>query len=349
MKDNWKTLFFLLGRFKIWLTAVGIRQERLTGALMFCLNCLAVSGWFVFSCTPSLSAGDAWLIDARYASPQSGDASLERLVVNQLEQRESNRMQWAESTQNAFFDSYDPNIPLVVIIHGNWMTLPEAKSHGIAFHRLARKLGEHRLLVWSWPSERAMKKIRRDALLKARRADAHGHVLAMFLKKLPAGSKVSVVGFSFGAKLACEALQGLSDDVPRPQSMDMQVDTQPVDEKPIGHGLRVRTILLAAAMDQGSLAPGRQYGHALRGTEKMLIHVNPDDCVLRWYPKMKSCNGPAAIGREGVSYGRFPVEYIEKVRSRNVMRLIGHDHGFMDSLAALLACRGDFLHYALFE
>ncbi len=193
--------------------------------------------------------------------------------------------------------------------------------------------------MWSWPSERTDLPIRQDALLKAKRADVQARYLAAFLRKLGSGSKVSLVGFSFGAKLACEMLQLLADTAEYPFSEE--------DGK-FGHGLQLRTVLLAAAMDRQSLQPGREYGQALSSTEEMLVHVNPKDSTLRWYPLLVGCGGPKALGREGAVLGSAPPEYRHKIRSRYVQRLIGHDHGFMKSLLGLLACREDFRHYALF-
>ena len=302
-----------------------MKSERV---LLFC---------FILSIVSSAGADDAWFVDTRSAM-QSRDAGIEHLAVHQLAMSEQDRLRWTPATANDFLESHEPEKPLVIIIHGNWMPLADAKAHGIAFQRLVEKMGNHRLLVWSWPSERTDLPVRQDALLKAKRADVQAHFLAAFLRKLQPGSKVSLVGFSFGAKLACETLQLLADTAEDPFAEDGKV----------GHGLELRTVLLSAAMDRQALLPGRKYGLALSSTEKMLIHVNPDDSKLRWYPLLVGCGGPKALGREGVILGGAPPEYVHKVRSRNVQKQIGCDHAFMKSLLAFLAYRDDFRHYALF-
>lgn len=288
----------------------------------------------------SAQANDAWFIDTRHATLQGRQEGIEHLLVARLNRDNIGRLYWETSDKEQFLQTHDPDIPLVIIIHGNWMKFSEAKAHGIAFRKLSKKLGEHRLLVWSWPSERTNRGIRQDALLKARRADVQAQFLAAFLKKLRPGSKVSLVGFSFGAKLACETLHLLADTAEYPNSEE---------EDKYGHGLKLRTVLLAAAMDQHSLKPGRQYGKALLSTEKMLVHVNRQDSTLKWYPLLVSCHGPRAIGKEGVAMSGFPNEYRNKILSRDLQRLIGHDHGFMASLLGFLAFREDFRQYALFE
>lgn len=291
-------------------------------------------------CAAAPESNDAWLIDTRGATLHSEEGKIEHLTVNKLERDPSNRNRWVPATQDDFLSTHDPDIPLIVVIHGNWMKYHEAKAHGIRFHQASENRGAHRLLVWSWPSERVLRNIRQDALLKARRADVQAEFLATFLRKLRPGSKVSLVGFSFGSKLACETLQLLADTAEYPHNEE---------EGKMGHGLQLRTVLLAAAMDRQSLAPGGQYGRALSSTEKMLVHVNPEDNTLRWYPLLKGCGGPKSMGREGFSIRGFSPEYIEKIRSHNVRKLIGRKHGFEISLRAFLACGDDFRHYALFD
>ena len=258
---------------------------------------------------PSVAA-DAWFADTR-----PGTVALSRLAANE----------WEEASGREFFETFDSSVPLVVVIHGNWMSLSEAKHYGKMFHALSRSIGSHRLLVWSWPSERLNGRVRRDAQIKAVRADAQAEHLTAFLYSLPADSKVSLVGFSFGAKLVCNTLQQCAD-----------------------HSLQIRTVLLAAGIDQASLQPGRQYGNALFATEAMLVHINRLDSKLRFYPLLYGCGGPEAVGKDGVSRYGMSAESRAKIKSVDVSRLIGGEHGFMDSLRAFLACRSDFKHYSLF-
>ena len=79
-------------------------------------------------------ADDAWFADTRPGT----------VVFSQLDANA-----WEASTEQKFLETFDPNIPLVVVIHGNWMALNEAKSYGKLFHRMSRDIGPHRLLIWS--------------------------------------------------------------------------------------------------------------------------------------------------------------------------------------------------------
>ena len=266
---------------------------------------------------PSFAA-DAWFADTR-----SGTVAFSRLETNA----------WTTSTDREFLETFDSDLPLVVVIHGNWMPRAEAQTYGKTFYQRSRNIGPHRLLFWSWPSEKLDCRLRWDAQIKASRADAQSEHLITFLRSLPADCKVSLVGFSFGAKLICNTLQHYA---------------KRIDEAP-EHGLRIRTVLLAAAMDRASLQPGRAYGNALSATEKMLVHVNPLDSTLRFYPLLNGWGGPQALGKAGVNRYGMSVESSAKIKSVNVSRLIGHKHGFGDSLAAFLARHDDFKTYALFQ
>jgi len=261
---------------------------------------------------PSFAA-DVWFADTR-----PGTVALSRLETNR----------WEASTSQEFLNTLDTDVPLVVVVHGNWMTRAEAKVYGLLFHRLSRNTGHHRLLIWSWPSEKTDCRVRRDAQIKAVRADAQSEYLLAFVHSLPADCKVSLIGFSYGAKLVCNTLQ---------HYVEMSEPAR-----------RIRAVLLAAAMDQASLQPRGKYGDALQATEKMLVHVNRQDSVLRFYPLLNGCGGPEAIGKAGVSRNGMSTESVAKIKSVNVSRMIGNEHGSKESLTTFLAFPNDFKTYALF-
>ena len=262
---------------------------------------------------PLFAVDDVWFADTR-----PGTVALSRLETNR----------WETTTDQEFLDTFDADVPLIVVVHGNWMSRTEAKSYGLLFHSLSRNADPHRLLIWSWPSEKMDCRIRRDAQIKAVRADAQSEYLLAFLRSLPAESKVSLIGFSYGAKLICSTLQ---------HSVDPSEQIR-----------RVRAVLLAAAMDQGSLRPGGKYGDALQATEKLLVHVNPLDSTLRFYPLLYGCGGPEAVGKAGVNRNGLSAESAAKIKSVNVSRMIGREHGTKESLTTFLAYPNDFKTYALF-
>lgn len=283
------------------------------------------------SATLFAEGSDAWIIDTRRASFDENDDTPGNLLVNRSV-KVYNR--WEPARLDEFYQTHDPAKPLVVIIHGNWMKLNDAKRYAMSFFRQVQKDdSDVRLLFWSWPSERRTDLgLREDALLKGRRAERQAMFLTHFLQQLPKGSKVSLVGFSFGARLACETLELLETDA--------RFDGE----------LHIRTVLLAAALDKGSLCPGKKYGNALSATEKMLVHVNPFDHTLKFYPWLvRGGRGPQAVGREDVNRRGMPEEYSEKIKSVSVQSHLGREHDFYQSLRALHGQENDYRFYLLFE
>ncbi|MDR0706097.1 MAG: alpha/beta hydrolase [Planctomycetaceae bacterium] len=296
--------------------------------LILVLSVFTFTFTFTFTFVSVSKAGDTWFADTR-----SGTTGLESLAVKKLDDGNQSAPVWRSASLEELLETQIPQKPLVIVVHGNWTTSADAKKQGIAIDRLAEKFGEHRLLIWSWPSDQILCgiRIRKDVLTKAQRADHQATHLASFLQKLKPDSKVSLIGFSFGAKLVCNTLQTLS------------------DEKEFRNELLIRSVLLAGALDCGSLMPNGQYNQALSATEKMLIHVNPDDETLCFYPLLFRIGGPQAIGKKGVSLNGVPEEFRQKIKSVNVARQLGTEHAFIASFQNFIRCEKDFKQYALFE
>ncbi|MDR2438652.1 MAG: alpha/beta hydrolase [Planctomycetaceae bacterium] len=274
-------------------------------------------------------AGDTWFIDTRSATTE-----LEHLTVKKLDNKNQSVQVWRSAALEEFQETHVPQKPLVIVIHGNWTSSANALSYGKIFDRFLEKNEKsenYRFLIWSWPSERILCGIRKDILTKARRADEQADYLVSFLQKLKPNSKVSLIGFSFGAGLVCNTLQLLA------------------DTKEIHNKLSIRSILLAGALDSGALTPNGRYGQALSVTEKMLIHVNPDDAALCFYPLLGRLGGSQAIGKKGALVNGLSKKTQQKIKSVNVAPQLGTEHAFVTSFQTLITYEKDFRQYALFE
>jgi dienelactone hydrolase len=301
-------------------------------------------------------AADLWIVSTRHTDLPSAESPFEidfsQLGFKQLQENKeqnSTTFEWKDSTAEEFAATHKPEKPLIIVIHGNWMTYPEIFPYAKQFKQLAGSYSDNyrdnygknytdcRLVFLSWNSDRTNLPIRKDTLLKGRRADEQARILASCLLHLPENSKVSLVGFSFGAKLICQTLQQLA-------------TVEEITGGKVGKPkLRLRAVLLAAAMEQSSLLPNRRYGNALDIAESMLIHINSEDETLCWYPLLTGIGGPKALGKEGAFTGGISAENRGKITTKNVAGIIGSGHGFTLSLRALLTVRGDFPQYCLFE
>jgi esterase/lipase superfamily enzyme len=296
----------------------------------------------IFVTDSTVRAGDVWLVDTRTTSVTSDTIS--ELTLEKLVEKRENTKQWVTATMSEFLETHDPNKPTLFVIHGNWTSSGEARTLGITIDRLMKKFEDYRLVIWTWPSERINCGIRKDAQIKARRADAQAKFLVRFLQNLKPDSKISLAGFSFGTRLVCKTLQLLATS-----ETEENIGKDKSGQKNITETLKIRSILLAGALDGGSLFSGKQYDRALSVTEKMLIHVNPNDKTLCFYPLLVGIGGPQAVGREGLAVTKLPREFQQKVKPVNVSRFLGSEHSFLASFRGLIAMEKDFLYYALFE
>jgi pimeloyl-ACP methyl ester carboxylesterase len=190
------------------------------------------------------------------------------------------------------------------------------------------------MVIWSWPSDRIRGTNRKDVRLKAAYSDVQGGYLAEFLGRLGPEAPVSLVGYSFGARIITMALDRLDGDrnaeraVVEPAAQDatsMEPPRAPAEPP------RRRAVLIAAALDAGWLAPGGRHGRALRQVERMLITRNCCDPVLRLYPLMYRVGGPQALGYVGpICLGKNR----EKTETAELSCAVGRAHAWSRYIAA---------------
>jgi esterase/lipase superfamily enzyme len=164
-----------------------------------------------------------------------------------------------------------------------------------------------RTVFWSWPAEKIRLRLARDIREKIAVTAASGKYMAMFLRQLKPQSHVCMVGFSFGNRIICDAVERLGDD--RPDEM------------------QIHLVLTASATDRGWLASGSRHGNVPRLVEKILILYNPADFALKFYPLLYG-NGSRhdALGRFGPPMARIAPEYRDRIEAFNVQPYIGTKH-----------------------
>jgi hypothetical protein len=130
--------------------------------------------------------------------------------------------------------------------------------------------------------------------LKACWCDAESYYLARTLPRLSNGAPVGLIGYSYGARIACGALEllggGRLAGYSLPQEARAAWTSAPRS---------VRVLLVAAAMDADWLAPGHRNGDALSIVERAAVTLDGCDRVLRWYTRLDGRGGPPALGCVG--------------------------------------------------
>ncbi len=179
------------------------------------------------------------------------------------------------------------------------------------FARLQQWAGPRpfRLVVWSWPSQRTVRPLRADIQLKACVSDTEGYYLARTIAGLePAfadpkpnahlartiagptgGSPVSLIGYSYGARIAAASLQLLAGGPVAGRSLPPAVLSAWS-----GRATPIRVALLGAAIDCDSLEPGQPFGLAPAITQGILVSQDSLDRVLRLYRRVYCRHGPQA-------------------------------------------------------
>ena len=246
---------------------------------------------------------DIWLVDTRtaswnYANEQEfGKIQYFRLVQNR----------WERSNAATFFETQDPQTPLVVYTPGYTSTMSDTVEIGLGLTRLYEPDKTHRTVLWHWPSEKNSLCLGPDIRGKIPVARASGEYQAMFLQRLKPESKVALLGFSFGNRVICDAVSKLEVENP----------TQ----------LRIRLVLTAAATDRIWLADHSRHGEVPKIAEKILILYNPLDRALKFYPLLYQGNyAPDALGRFGPPMQKILPEFRDRIEAINVQGYVGPKH-----------------------
>lgn len=197
---------------------------------------------------------------------------------------------WAPANLDAFLATDDPRVPTVIVVTGNRATTQDAVNMTWQVYGQLKACGAGcvRMVVWAWPAERISRRNRPDVRAKACRSDVEAHLLGLLLSRIDPAVRVSMVGYSFGARIIGGGLHLLAGG-----ALNGYCLPHPVQRTPM------RAVFVAAAIDTDWLLPGRRLGLAMTQLEHLLVTVNGADPGLRFYPLMYGLGGPHAMGYAG--------------------------------------------------
>jgi hypothetical protein len=240
---------------------------------------------------------------------------------------EAGHRRWREANLEDFL-SFDPLVPTVFYLHGNQMTTGDAKSQGLSLYRKLVHYGSGepriRFVIFSWPSAR-VGRLLKDVRVKAQRTGPVGCQLAWLLDQMPAETPVSLIGFSFGARVITAGLHVLGGGRVC-NGMGLAERVHP-DRAP------VNAVLIAAATHAHWLGKGQNHGRALTQVNQMFMLNNCSDLALRYYHLSTTDRSrPRALGLSGPT--RIDSEYASKIHKRDVSRYAGSEHDLFQYLCA---------------
>jgi hypothetical protein len=218
-------------------------------------------------------------------------------------------------------------LPTVIYVHGNRVSSGYDKSHGLEFYRwlAARKKSDAplRYVIWSWPSSQIPGRLR-DYEVKAARCRPCGWQLAWTIDQFPESSPLTLVGYSFGARLATGALHVLGGG--SLGGLELPERTHP-DRPPLN------AALVAAAVDAAWLRPGGYHGKAISQCSSLVLVNNQRDPAMRFYP-LSPVGRSAALGYAGVPGRASLGELADRIHSFDMTETVGRHHALDVYLSA---------------
>lgn len=245
---------------------------------------------------------------------------------------------WSDRELADIFEPASGEQIFLIYVHGNRVSPGEAACQGRHVHRVIASQVDNpasvRYIIWSWPSSRISGQLR-DFRVKARRTELAGYCLGWFLAHVPARQRISLLGYSYGARIATGALHVRGGG-------GLAGRTLPAGES-CGHDARV--VLLAAALHRNWLRPRCYHHQALKNTDHLLNLYNSCDAILKRYQLLYKCSRPEALGYTGMSLAGLGAER-ERIKQCDVRRVVGKSHALARYLQSY--CLRDKMQRVLF-
>ena len=242
------------------------------------------------------------VVDTRCA-PLCGDLAGGFSAIRYLKRDVSGGLKSVDSDH--IFAPEFAGVPTMMLIHGNRTDADGALQDADYLREVMQtncRVAGFRLIVWSWPSEKATRHQREDAQIKVFRSDAQSYYVARFLQSDPVKnmrktSPFTVVGYSLGTRVVSGALQLSSGAELDGRTLPDVKNDKLEDAKAKDSELNV--VFVAGAVDSEALASDGRYGKALSQVKSLLVTRNGSDRVLKWYPWLWHRGGPEALGFVG--------------------------------------------------
>jgi len=223
--------------------------------------------------------------------------------------------------RDAFHASLAPGTPVCIVVHGsftNWKGLCEDCGPVFRWLRGAAPARPLAVLFYTWPSSGPITyEPHIDVAILGMRASFNSVYLGDLIAHIPPGHPICLIGHSHGARMAAAALHLLGGGVVEDARLNY---LPPADQ-------RIRSVLIAAAMDHHWMDPGQRFGMALCRAECLLYMRNDHDIVLTFYP-LRRVFSRRALGEKGLSQrDRDRLGYLNaKVVQLDVTHIIQSGH-----------------------
>ena len=302
------------------------REVAIVLFLTIGLSCAAPTAAQTFIEPPSAidvaePVDELWMINTRCITSQACRANLDVLNYSVSVYDGQRRLQLSDIQSLISVATTDSATANVIYVHGNNFEADEVMERAwfvYQYIRCNRREGTPiRFIVWSWPSQPETTPLK-DVRLKAERTDAQGLYLALVLREISTSAKpITLIGFSFGGRVITGSLHALAGG-----SLGGRV----IPGEPIRQ-LNTHVGLVAPALDNDWLMPGKYHGLATLNMERIALMYNPRDLILKRYWILDPSEWSKALGQAGglqfgPGYDGLPLS----VKRYNCSRYIGRRH-----------------------
>jgi hypothetical protein len=267
-------------------------------------------------CCPLREQDQVWLV-----SDRSLGCNVECEVERLQYWRYDCQRRWTRASLNELLAAEDPAMTTTLFLHGNRISSDEAFTKGWSAYRTLVHCADERpirFIIWSWPSDPIRGPIE-DARVKAARTNVTGYYLAWFIDRLSPEAPLGLWAHSFGARAVTGALHLLGGGALSGHVLHERVHPERAP---------AQVALLAAAIDNHWLLPGRYHGQAITQTSQLLLVNNSCDALLKRYHFLyhrRSCQ--EALGYTGMNAG-YLGEEADKVLQIDAGDQVGKQHLF---------------------
>jgi pimeloyl-ACP methyl ester carboxylesterase len=276
---------------------------------------------------------EIWLISSRHADciASGADPAL-RL------QRFDAGLGWQSAQLEEFCQPASPDQITVIFVHGNRVSPAAAVPEGRQVYQIlvgrSSDAPPVRFVIWSWPSEQIRGQLR-DVRVKAERTEAAGYCLGWLLAHLPENQRVSLLGYSFGARIATGAMHLVGGG----ELAGRVLPAHPLVSR------NTRLVTIAGALHNGWLRPCGYHEQALTHLDLFLNVYNCCDPVLKRYHALYKHSHAVALGYAGMST-RDLGSAAGRVEQVDACQYVAHSHELLDYLHS--SCLDERIRSVLF-
>lgn len=232
---------------------------------------------------------------------------------------------WVTTPFTEALGSLDPAQPIVFYVHGNQIETADARRRGRHVYQRLVRCGDDRpvqFVIFSWCSGKVPGLVK-DYRVKAARTRPVAWQLAWVLDRLPAGSRVGLLGYSYGARVSSGAAHllagGSLSGLAYPGCSECGVGP-------------VRAVFLAGAYDACWNATRSYHGRTLDRIDTLLVTLNPRDPAMKYFKFVSKNSNPTALGAFGPR--GLNAEQAARVRLMPVANAVGKSHDLYEYMSA---------------